>query len=95
MPDGFVVIDEHRQILTANSAFLELAQLANEDQARGERIERWLGRVEVDVDVLIANLREYGFLRRFQTMIRGEYGGRDDIEVAGVAVTGSHPPATG
>ena len=61
LPDGFVVIDENRKILMANIAFLDLAQLASEEQARGEQIERWLGRVDVDVDVLIANLREYGF----------------------------------
>ncbi len=88
MPDGFLVIDENRRIVTANSAFLELVQLAGEEQARGEPVERWLGRVEVDVDVLITNLREYGVLRRFSTVVRGEYGAREDVEVAGVAVAG-------
>jgi transcriptional regulator PpsR len=91
MPDGFVVIDENRCVVTANAAFLELAQLTNEQQARGERIGRWLGRVEVDVDVLIANLKEYGYLRRFASVLRGEFGGREEIELSAVALTATKP----
>lgn len=95
MPDGFVIVDQERHILSANNAFLDLAQLADEDQARGQPIERWLGRVEVDVDILIANLREYGFLRRFPTLMRGEYGGKEEIELSGVAMLSSDPPCFG
>ncbi len=95
MPDGFVVIDENRRIVTANSAFLDLTQLVGEEQAVGEPIERWLGRVDVDVEVLIVNLREYGVLRRFSTVVRGEYGAREEVEVAGVAVPGAKPPCYG
>jgi len=95
MPDGFVIIDEAREILIANAAFVDLAQLAGEKQARGERIERWLGRFDVDVDVLIANLRERGFARRFPTVVRGEFGGREDVEISGVAVLGGDPPCYG
>ncbi len=95
MPDAFIVLNTDRQILTANAAFLELAQLVEEEQARGQKIERWLGRVDVDVDILIANLREYGFLRRFPTVVRGEYGGREEIELSGVAILGGKPPCFG
>jgi len=95
MPDGFVVIDENRSILMANASFVELAQLASEDQARGQKIERWLGRVDVDVEVLISNLREHGFARRFPTMVRGEFGLREDVEVSGVAALQGNPPCYG
>ncbi len=95
MPDGFVVIDEHRHIMMANAAFLELAQLVTEDQARGEKIDRWLGRVDVDVDVLISNLRANGSVRRFATVARGEFGAREDVEVSAVAVLGGDIPCYG
>lgn len=95
MPDGLVVIDEHREILTANAAFLNMAQLADKEQVRGQKIERWLGRVEVDVDILLANVREYGFLRRFPTVVRGEYGSRDEIELSAVAVLDRDSPCFG
>jgi transcriptional regulator PpsR len=95
MPDGFVIISEQREILMANAAFLELAQLASEEQARGQKAERWLGRVDVDVDVLIANLREYGSARRFPTVLRGEFGAREEVELSGVAVLGGNPACYG
>jgi transcriptional regulator PpsR len=95
LPDGFVIIGETRKILMANAAFLELAQLAGADQARGERIDRWLGRVEVDLDVLVANLREYGSAKRFPTVLRGEFGAREEVEVSGAAVLGGDPPCYG
>ena len=45
-----------------------------EEQARGESLERWLGRPGVDLNVLIANLRQHGSVRLFATTLRGEYG---------------------
>lgn len=95
LPDAFVIIGETRDILMANTAFLELAQLAGEEQARGEKIDRWLGRVEVDLDVLVANLREYGSAKRFPTVFRGEFGAREEVEISGVAVLGGDPPCFG
>jgi transcriptional regulator PpsR len=95
LPDGFVVINEDRRVMMANTAFLDLAQLVAEDQARGERIDRWLGRVDVDVDILIANLREHGSVRRFASVVRGEFGGREEIELSGVSVPGGELPCFG
>ncbi len=95
LPEGFVIIGETREILMANTAFLELAQLGGEDQARGEKVDRWLGRVEVDLDVLVANLREYGSAKRFPTVLRGEFGAREEVEVSGVAVLGADPACYG
>ncbi|WP_088347918.1 MULTISPECIES: transcriptional regulator PpsR [Rhodomicrobium] len=93
MPDGFVVIDEAARILMANAAFLELAQLVTEEQAKGANIDRWLGRVDVDMDVLIANLRAHGSVRRFATVARGEFGAREEVELSAVAVTGGDAPS--
>ncbi len=94
-PDGFVVIDTDGRIITANAAFLELAQLATEEQARGENLDRWLGHQGVDVAVLIANLRQRGSIRLFATTLRGEYGTAADVEVSGVAVMNGGQPCYG
>lgn len=85
LPDGFVTIDADRKIVMANDAFVQMTQLGAESQIKGEPIDRWLGRVGVDVDVLIANLREHGALRRYQTVVRGEYGAHTLVEVSGVS----------
>ncbi len=73
-PDGFVITDDEGRVQRANRAFLDLAQLASEQQARDESIDRWLGRPGVDLSVLLASLREHGTVRLFATSIRGQYG---------------------
>ena len=90
MPDAFVVTDLDRRILTANSAFLDSAQLGSEEQARGEQIDRWLGRAGVDVSVLFNSLAENGSVRQFQTVMRGQFGTMEDVEVSGVAAVDSN-----
>src|SRR5262249_5900178 len=82
LPDGFVVTDLDRKVLTANPAFLDLAELASEEQARGESLDRWVGRPGVDLDALIATMREHGSVRHFATVMRGEYGGNEEVEVS-------------
>jgi transcriptional regulator PpsR len=95
LPDGFVVTDPDRRILMANEAFLDLVQLATEEQVKGQSLDRWLGRVAVDTDVLIANVREHGSVKRFATVVRGHYGAVEDVEVSGVFADASATPCYG
>lgn len=90
-PDGYVVIDPSGRIQVANAAFVQMAQLVSEDQARGEMIERWLGRSGVDINVMIANLRHHGAITLFATVVRGEYGAAMDVEVSGFSLPGDRP----
>ena len=94
-PDAFVVTDLDGRILSANHAFVELAQLATEAQVRGQSLERWLGRTGVDLNVLISNLRQRGVVRLFATVMRGEYGATSDVEISGVAVPLGEQPCMG
>ncbi len=84
IPDGMVVVDRGARVLSANAAFAEMAQLTSEDQARGEALERWLGRPGIDLNVLISNLRQNEPIRMFATILRGEYGAETDVEVSAV-----------
>jgi transcriptional regulator PpsR len=95
MPDGFVVTDTDMKVLTANAAFLEFAQLASEEQARGVTLDRWLGRQGVDVALLASQLGDKGEIRNFQTMVRGQFGAMVDVEVSAVAVTEGETPCFG
>ena len=74
LPDGFVVTDLDARILTANTAFLDFTQLSNQEQARGQPLQKWLGRSGIDINVLTANLREHSSVRNFSTIVRGAYG---------------------
>ena len=94
-PDGLVVTSPDSKILTANRAFLDLAQLATVEQARGQPLDRWLGRQGVDMRVLIGNLRQHGSVRLFATTLRGEYGSSCDVEVSAVSVVNDAAPCLG
>jgi transcriptional regulator PpsR len=92
LPDGFVVTDLDRRILKANAAFLDMAQLATEEQSRGEPFDRWVGRSGVDVNALTTAVREHGAVQRFSTVLRGQYGSYEEVEISAVSVlTGEHP----
>lgn len=84
--DGCVVVDQYGRIKSANASFVQMAQLVNEKQAYGELLERWLGRSNVDVSVMIANLRRQENVTLFSTVMRGEYGAASEIEVSGFAL---------
>jgi transcriptional regulator PpsR len=81
-PDGLVFCDAGGKVMAANRAFLALAELSGEDQARGEQLDRWLGRTGVELGVLITNLRQRGSVSRFVTAMRGEYGTEVEVEIA-------------
>jgi transcriptional regulator PpsR len=94
-PEGFVVTDLGGRIVYANRAFLDLAQLATEEQSRNESLDRWLGRPGVDFNLLTAQLREHGSLRMFATQLRGEYGSTSDVEIYAVSVVDGEDPCFG
>jgi transcriptional regulator PpsR len=81
-PDGLVFCDEAGRVFSANRAFLTLAELSTEDQARGQALDRWLGRTGVELGVLITNLRQRGSVGRFVTALRGEYGTEVEVEIS-------------
>ncbi len=85
MPDAFVMTDKALNILTANAAFVELAQLPSLDRARGHRLDAWLGRPGVDVDLIVGQLRDHGPVRNMASVLRGADGGQEEIEVSAVA----------
>jgi transcriptional regulator PpsR len=94
-PEGFVVTDLDGRILFANRSFLDLVQLATEEQARNEPLDRWLGRPGVDFNLLTAQLREHGTLRLFATQMRGEFGSTSDVEICAVSVADGEEPCFG
>lgn len=94
-PDAFVVTDPKGRVLAANAAFLELAQIGSEAQARGQSLDRWVGRSGVDFDLLRKNLSKRAQLRQFSTALRPEFGEPIDIELSGVAALDTRQPCLG
>ncbi len=91
--DGFVVSTVTGTIIWANQAFSELAHTSGHDKLRGESLDRWLGRNEVEFNVLMANLKQRGAVRLFSAGMRGDDGLIAEVEVSAVALPASNPPA--
>jgi len=94
-PDGLVVTSGDGSVLAANPAFLTMAELSSFSQADGEKLGRFLGRQEVELDVLIANLRMRGPVRLLQTALRGAMGSESLVEVSAAEMPGQGQPAYG
>jgi transcriptional regulator PpsR len=95
LPDAFVVTDEAMTIIAENAAFLDLSQLSRKEQARGQSLAQFLGRPGIDLNLLMAQLREHGAVRNFATIMRGAYSAQDEVEVSAVAVTDGGQPCYG
>lgn len=95
LPDSLVIIGEDRRILAANAAFCDLIQLVSENQIIGQPLDRWLGRPGVDLNIMLANLREHGTIRSFATIVRSEYGAPQEAVVSAVAALDAKVPCLG
>jgi transcriptional regulator PpsR len=95
LPDGVVVVNGEATILEANPAFLELIRVMALDLVEDKRLDNWLGGSGVDVQVLMANLREHGTMRRFSSVIRDELGGRGTVEVSAAKFSSRGVPLFG
>ena len=82
MPDAFVITDSAGTIEYANRSFSDLAQLANKEQATGEPLSNWLGRANVDLNVLLNNLEQTGRVRFFQTELTSDHDMKSDAEIS-------------
>lgn len=86
LPEGLVVVDDKGRIVQANPAFLDLIRVVTLDRVEGRGLDNWLGGSSVDLQVLLANLREHGIMRRFSSVIRDELGGSETVEVSAAKV---------
>lgn len=93
--DAFVVTDTDLRILTANPAFLELIHLASREEATHLPLDRFLGRPQIDLKIMLSQLKEHGALRNFATVIRSGYGEPEEVEVTAVVVPDELRPTYG
>ncbi|MFO1328714.1 MAG: transcriptional regulator PpsR [Rubrivivax sp.] len=80
--DAIAFTDAAGRVVSVNRSFTRLAQLSSDDQARGQSLDRWVGRTGVELAVLLANLREGGSAGLFTTTMRGELGMSTEVEIA-------------
>jgi transcriptional regulator PpsR len=85
--DGLVITDSKGVIRHANPAFLDQIQAAHTGQIIGESLNRWLGRANTDLLVMINSLAQGGSVRLFSTQLISESGLSVPVELSGVSFT--------
>lgn len=84
--DAFVVTDTDLRILTVNPAFLELTHLPSREEAARLSLDQFLGRPQIDLKIMLSQLKEHGTLRNFATVLRAGFGEMEEVEVSAVVV---------
>ncbi len=92
MPDAFVVANSNLEIISANSAFVELVQAASADSLRGRNLSETIGRPGIDLDLIEGQIDQHGCARNVSTVVRV---GRDlegePVELSAVRTGGEEP----
>ena len=94
-PDAFVITDISGTVTYVNRAFVDLVQLASDEQARGENIGTWIGRPSADFDVFLTILKRNGAVRLALTAARGVHGSTTEVEVSAAWLPDSEQPSIG
>jgi len=68
--DGVVVTDSSGRILIANPAFVALAGLGSEAQAKGQPLMNWLGLADQPLAALVAKVRRDGIARQIASRVK-------------------------
>lgn len=95
LPEAMVIVDGDGAIVEANPAFVDLVRVVSLDRIEGKGLDNWLGGSGVDLQVLMANLREHGSVRRFSSVIRDELGGTEQVEISAARMSGRDGPLFG
>jgi transcriptional regulator PpsR len=85
--DGVVVTDSSGRILIANPAFLALAHVGSEAQAKGQPLMTWLGLADQPFAALLAKVRRDGIARNVVSWVRRAAAPALQVEVAAALLT--------
>jgi len=76
MPDGFVIADANLDIVSANTAFIEMVQTASIASLHGRNLSNWIGRPGIDLELIEGQVDQHGYARNVNTVLRTS----DDLE---------------
>lgn len=91
LPDAIVIADDALAIVDANPAFSDLVQVPTMTQLVGRPLGDFIGRPGIDLDLIRAQVAEHGVARNVSTIVRGDHGGQEEVEVSAVRAGGKDP----
>jgi transcriptional regulator PpsR len=90
LPDAFVLTDANLAIVSANAAFGDMVHAAALPQLTGRPLADFLGRPGIDLDLILAQLKEHDAVRNVATILRGVDGADEEVEASAVRI-GAEP----
>ncbi len=91
-PDAMVFSNAAGVVLSANEAFLNLLDTADDSSVRGHNLADFLQRGSVDFKVMTENAARSGKMRMYATKVAGEYGSPRSVEVSVVELQAASTP---
>jgi transcriptional regulator PpsR len=91
MPDAFVLADDKHAIIVANRAFADLVQASSVEQLVGAPLGRFIGRPDVDLNLLRKQLRDHGSVRNFGSIVVDLAGQDEPVEISAVMIERTQP----
>ena len=85
-PDAFVISDANGKVISANSTFLKMVSIDNRSEITNESLENWLGRGNIDLKIILNNLKDRDSIKHYATTIISSQGTNLDVEISAVKV---------
>lgn len=90
--DAIVFVDAGGAVISANDAFLDLADVTDGGALKTRSVGDFLARGSVDLNVMLENAARSGAMRAYGTRITGEFGTQRAVEISTTHVqTGASP----
>ena len=85
--DGVIVTDSSGRVLLANPAFVSLAHLSSEADAKGQPLMRWLSLADRPLAALVAKVRREGIARHIESSVKRSHAPPVAIEISAALLT--------
>ena len=91
MPDAFVIADAGFNLISANSAFVELVGASGVDPLRNRHLANWIGRPGIDLELIEGQIDQHGIARNISTVVRsGDELEGEQVEISAVRSAGEN-----
>ncbi|MDN3644778.1 transcriptional regulator PpsR [Pontixanthobacter aestiaquae] len=91
MPDAFVLANANQEIIVANRAFAELVQVGSVEQLVGVSLNQFIGRPDVDLNLLRKQLKDHENVRNFSSVVNDLNGSEEPVEISAIMIERDQP----
>lgn len=93
--DAMVFTSIAGAIQTCNDSFLDMVDAAHLVDVKGRNLSEFLGRGQIDMNVLIENARRAGQMRMYSTKLVNDFGNKTSVELSATYINDRADPELG